>query len=106
MSMMKFFMEIWEHREHFSEISGIALRDPGHAAWHWQFSHTLAKGAFPKYAELPENICLMTAAEHIFWENFTAKDYEKEMYLKNKENWDKLLLKEEELRQRYFRERI
>lgn len=105
MSMMKFFMEIWEHREHFSEISGLPLPEPGTAQFHWCFSHILAKGAFGRYARLPENIVLMLPQEHVNWENMTEADKQKPWYLAHRENWDKLLLKEEELRQRYFRER-
>ena len=103
---MQFFLsEIWDKREHFSEISGLPLPEPGTAQFHWCFSHILAKGAFGRYAMLAENIVLMLPQEHVNWEHMTEADKQKPWYLNYRENWDKLLLKEEELRQRYFRER-
>ena len=59
------FKEIWFEKPHVSEISGRLLRGLDDQFWHWQFSHILSKGAFPKFKCKKENICLMTMEEHV-----------------------------------------
>ena len=57
------FMEIWEEREHVSELSGIHL---GHLPNAWFFAHILSKGSNPHLKLVKENIMLVTQEEH--WE--------------------------------------
>lgn len=105
MSMITLFKEIWEEREHVSEISGRPLLPPGHFLWHFQFSHTLTKGNYGRYKHQKFNIVLMLPDEHTFYENFTEKYKEKTMYLAHKEKWDALFELEEQLKQKYHREK-
>lgn len=58
------FAHIWASRPHISEISGCLLFGENHPLFFWQFSHTLSKGAFPKFKLKESNIVLMTPAEH------------------------------------------
>jgi len=75
-TQVEFFRIIWQEREHVSEISGLSLipmpddwEDEAHVrAWLSQFSHTLPKGAYPRYKARKDNIVLMTGSEHEFWE--------------------------------------
>ena len=62
--MKKIFNEIWEEREHVSEISGKSLLPKGHPQWHWQFAHILGKNVAPSWKENKENIMLMLPSEH------------------------------------------
>jgi len=105
MGMLDLFKEIWNEREHKSEISGRPLLPAGHFLWHFQFSHTLTKGNYGRYKFQKFNIVLMLPDEHTFWENFTEKDKEKTLYLVHKEKWDALFELEEQLKQRYHREK-
>lgn len=83
----KLFREIWEERDHVSEISGKPLLYPGHALWHWQFAHVLSKQAYPRYSYRKENIMLMLPEEHANQETFEAfrqkRDHLKEKYYRN-----------------------
>ena len=58
------FNYLWETRPHVSEISGCVLFGKNHPMWHWQFSHVLSKGAFPKFKLKKENVWLMLPREH------------------------------------------
>jgi hypothetical protein len=62
---MAMFLEIWEEREHVSQVSGDYLGDMPAPIF---FSHILGKGAFPAFKLRKENIWLVTAKEHIEWE--------------------------------------
>ena len=66
----KMFVEIWEEREHVSQVSGKPLLYPNHSQWHWQFAHILGKQAYPKYRHRKENIMLMLPEEHEKQESF------------------------------------
>jgi len=58
------FLEIWDDRVHFSELSGKPLLHKGHPQWHHQFLHILGKGTHPKLRLMPENILLALPEEH------------------------------------------
>lgn len=64
------FKWIWKHRPHYSEISGSPLGDEPSP---YYFAHNLAKGPYPKFKFRPCNIVLMTAAEHIIFDQMTHK---------------------------------
>lgn len=73
---LKVFREIWEEREHVSEVSGAPLVDlPDNpkeepeqmTAWVRQFSHLLPKGSYRRYRLDKRNIVLKTAEEHDLW---------------------------------------
>jgi hypothetical protein len=66
------FNEIWEEREHVSELSGKPLLPKGHYQWHWQFLHVLSKGSYPSYRLNKENIMLALPEEHAIQERFPA----------------------------------
>ena len=58
------FNDIWETREHKSELTGKPLFNKNHYKWHWQFLHVLPKGTYPKYKLNPDNILLALPDEH------------------------------------------
>lgn len=60
----RMFEEIWEEREHYSEITGIGLLRKGHFLWHNQFMHVLAKGTNTKMRLFKPNIMLGLPNEH------------------------------------------
>ena len=63
------FYEIWEEREHVSQVSDAPLNfhfDPG---MFFVFSHLHSRGACPALKLSKENIWLMTYMEHEFWED-------------------------------------
>ena len=72
MTQKQMFQQIWNDREHVSEVSGRPLLPQGHPQWHWQFAHVLSKGAFPRYKLNPNNIMLMLPEEHERQEQFDA----------------------------------
>jgi hypothetical protein len=55
------FLEIWEEREHVSELSGKYLGEESNS---WFFAHILSKGAYPHLKLVKENIMLLTKDEH------------------------------------------
>lgn len=55
------FIEIWQEREHYSELSGEFLGDEMNA---WFFAHVLSKGSYPHLKLVKENIMLATQEEH------------------------------------------
>lgn len=55
------FIEIWEEREHKSELSGKYLGDEMNA---WFFAHILSKGSYPHLKFRKDNIILVTQEEH------------------------------------------
>lgn len=58
------YWEIWEEREHISELSGEPLLPPSHCQFIWQFLHVLPKGTYPKYKYNKNNIILALPSEH------------------------------------------
>lgn len=60
-SQKELFIEIWEEREHVSELSGKYLGDEMNA---WFFAHILSKGSNPQLKYNKENIMLVTQEEH------------------------------------------
>jgi hypothetical protein len=64
MNQNQLFKEIWEEREHISELSGEPLLPFGHWQWHWCFLHILPKGTYPKWKFEKKNIILGTVKEH------------------------------------------
>lgn len=97
------FNQIWEEREHISEISGRPLFNRRHMQW--QFSHTLPKGLYPRLKLEKMNIILMLPEEHAFYEHFTERDKEKPMYKDYKEQWDALFELRDSLKAKYHREK-
>ena len=65
-----FFMEIWNERDHVSEISGKPLFYPNHPQFTWQFLHLLGHGAYPEYKFRKDNIILGLPSEHEKQESF------------------------------------
>jgi hypothetical protein len=59
-------MEIWNERDHVSEVSGEPLGSTIPHAYY--FSHILSKGAHPALKFEKRNIMLMTFDEHYMWE--------------------------------------
>ena len=67
--MKKFFLQVWNKRPHYSEVSGDYLgREPLTIYFH----HILPKEKYPKAAFDEENIILLTLEEH--------DNVEKDMY--------------------------
>jgi hypothetical protein len=62
--LIKIFNQIWEEREHFSELSGKPLFPKEHPKWHWQFMHILGKNNAPEWKFEKHNIILGTPEEH------------------------------------------
>lgn len=59
--LKELFLEIWEEREHVSELSGKSL---GHESSAWFFAHIRSRGAAPHLALNKDNIMLLTPEEH------------------------------------------
>lgn len=89
----KFYQEIWETRDHVSEVSGTPLGDQPNATY---FAHILGKGAYPAFRHRKDNLMLMTFEEHYMYDHETHKAREDERF-------DKVFAKAEELKQEYFR---
>jgi hypothetical protein len=60
-SMQNFFLQIWEKRKHYSEISGTYL---GKTPLTVFFHHILPKSKYPQAELDEENIILLTLEEH------------------------------------------
>ena len=90
---MALFQAIWATRPHVSEISGERL--PQFDIWN--FAHILSKGSHPKFALKPENICLMTRAEHDLYDNRGGVEELAETH----EGWRKLLDRKLKLKAKY-----
>lgn len=83
------FIEIWNERPHYSEVSGRYLGDEMNVQY---MSHILSKGAYPGFRLNPDNIMLKTAEEHAEWE-FGNTDHPM---------WDKVKEKKEQLKYKYY----
>ena len=75
------FVEIWNERPHYSEVSGKRLLPkPSHTddgAWRmWvsQFSHLVPKGSYRGMRLRKENIVLKTVEEHDQWHNIPRSE--------------------------------
>ena len=86
-SVIAFYREIWEEREHVSELTGKHLLPPSHYQWHWQFLHVLPKGSYPKWKFNKKNIILALPEEH-----------------ERQNDYETFNEKYEELRQEYYHE--
>jgi len=64
--MRSFFMEIWNKRKHYSEVSGIYL---GSEPMSTYFHHIMPKEKYPELAYEESNIILLTFPEHSNVEN-------------------------------------
>lgn len=80
-------LEIWEEREHISELTGKPLFNENHPLWKWQFLHVLAHGPYPEYGLNKDNIMLALPHEHEHQE-------EHELFHQRKQ----------ELKERYYRD--
>lgn len=63
-TQMEVFQQIWDERDHVSEVSGQWLGDEMQPIF---MSHCLPKGAYRRYKFDPRNIVLLTAEEHELW---------------------------------------
>jgi hypothetical protein len=63
---IKFYRTIWRDRKHVSEVGGDKLGDEMDV---WFMSHIIPKKLYPHYRHNPENILLMTKAEHFIWDH-------------------------------------
>lgn len=61
------FNYLWETKKHVSEVSGKPLVNRTHFKWHWQFSHVLGKGLYPKFKLREDNVILILPEEHTMW---------------------------------------
>jgi len=61
LKMKNFFMDIWNKKKHYSEVSGDYL---GSEALSTYFHHILPKSKYPEAALDEENIILLTLLEH------------------------------------------
>lgn len=108
-TQLQMFKEIYEARLEAgtwkSDISGKPLPKQNEAFWVWSFSHILPRSTFPKYKLNPDNVCLMTSAEHTLYENFTEASKRKALYTIYQRNWEVLFAKRDLLKQKYFEER-
>jgi hypothetical protein len=64
------FREIWEKRDHISEISGEHLGNEAKAHF---FAHIIPKGGYPGFRLREDNIVLMTMEEHHMYDHATHK---------------------------------
>lgn len=87
---LKLFKEIWDEREHKSEVDGWPILKFDI----WCFSHILPKGLYPKYRLKKENIILITASQHYDWGNCSYK-------LKELPEWKPVFELYETLKQKY-----
>jgi hypothetical protein len=85
------FLQIWEEREHISELSGEYLGEEPNV---WYFAHILGKGAYPQAKHDKENIMLVTQKEHWELDQNTHKAKANSLY---KPFFDK----QQELKERY-----
>lgn len=92
---MAIFDEIWNEREHISEISRLPLHPKGHPQWHWQFSHVLSKGHYKRFKLLKSNVVLMTPEEHFKVTNNTH-------LCKSDPAWAWYFERYEQLKQQYY----
>jgi hypothetical protein len=59
------FIEIWNERPHFSQVSGKPIT----VFSVWCFAHILSKGAYPSYRLDKRNIYLVLPEEHVLYDN-------------------------------------
>jgi hypothetical protein len=85
--LLTLFSEIWDEREHVSELSGKPLLPKGNPQWHWQMLHVLPHGSYPAYKFRKENIMLALPEEHAI-----------------QERYPKFMERHEELKQQYYKE--
>ena len=71
--MKKFFLQVWKHRKHYSEVSNTYL---GKEPLTIYFHHILPKEKYPQAAFDEKNIVLLTFDEHTSVERDMYK-YEK-----------------------------
>ena len=64
------FLEIWDERDHVSELTGAALPNEPSA---WNFAHILPKGTYPELRLNKDNILLLTDSEHYTIDHETHK---------------------------------
>lgn len=84
---LQLFLEIWNERPHYSEVSGKALNHDGDMPVVHYFSHLLPKSTHSELRLCKDNIMLMTPKEHYEWD-FGSRDDPK--WKKAKEKRDKL----------------
>lgn len=88
------FEEIWDERQHVSEVSGEPLGD---ILDPWFFAHLLPKGSYPAYRLRKENIILLTKKEH------TQLDHSVHT-IKNDPNWEFVFRLRDDLKIQYNQE--
>lgn len=87
----KFYMEIWDTRDHVSEVSGKHLGDTPYLSF---FAHVIRKGSYPSFRHRKDNIMLMTHEEHYKYDHETHK-------AKLDPDFDKVFEKSLELKREY-----
>lgn len=65
-------LEIWEEREHISELSGKPLLPRNHMLWYHQFLHVLPHDTYPSEGLNKDNIMLALPEEHERQNEFDA----------------------------------
>lgn len=86
------FKQIASTRKHVSFVSGDEIKNLTHA----NMAHVLPKAAnkYPLFKLYPKNIQILTFDEHFLWDN-------KRESLRDKPQWEKMFLLEEELKEEY-----
>lgn len=93
MTDKQFYLQIWEERDHVSEVSGKALGEEPNYTY---FAHILGKGSYPRFRHNPNNVMLMTFEEHYEFDHNTHK-------AKNNPMFDKVFEKQRQLKIEYNR---
>ena len=91
------FREIYLECKGRSEVSGLPLLPPSHPMFHWQFSHILPNGHYPRLRLVRENTVACLIAEHEDWERVKDRD----RLLKKEGRWKPFVEREERARLKY-----
>lgn len=93
--MKNLFIEIWNEREHVSELSGQPLGEEPNV---WFFAHVLTKGPYKSLKFNKSNIMLVTPGEHTMYDHKTDLARKDDLYIPIFDRADLL-------RQQYFKNR-
>lgn len=91
---LEMFKEIWEERQHYSEVSGTYLGEDLDVSF---FAHILPKGSYPKYRLRKENIILLTKKEHTQLDHAVQE-------IKDNPDWEFIFRLREDLERQYNEE--
>ncbi len=90
MNQVELFKQVWQSRSHICEVCNKHIWYPSPS----NFAHIIAKGGYKQYKLLEENIALLCVECHHLYDHGD----------KSLSQFDKLNLKAEELRIRYYKE--